>query len=170
MPVRQVIVRNPLRKISGLPPSAGPGVWQLGSGFRNWQSAGQVPDSCGRIPWNVPLLKVYVRRAHGYSFLHFPDRCILTGRYHFGRERAKTCQYIHLVSCVAMFCEVAPARGIPFREGTSASVSQHILCKLRESHNDVTGAVNWKSERLLTFPCRDVVLGKCGQSECHGAI
>ena len=60
-----------------------------------------------------------------------------------------------------MFCEVAPARGIPFREGTSASVSQHILCKLRESRNDVTGAVNWKSERLLTFPCRDVVLGKC---------
>ena len=67
---------------------------------------------------NVPLLKVYVRRAHGYSFLRFPDRCILTGRYHFGRERAKTCQYIHLVSCVAMFCEVAPARRIPFREGT----------------------------------------------------
>ena len=53
-----------------------------------------------------------------------------------------------------MFCEVAPARGIPFREGTSASVSQHILCKLRESRNDVTGAVNWKSERLLTFPSR----------------
>ena len=69
-----------------------------------------------------------------------------------------------------MFCEDAPARGIPFWEGTSASVSQHILCKLRESRNDVTGAVNWKSERLLTFPCRDVVLGKCGQSKCHGAI
>ena len=111
-----------------------------------------------------------MRRAHGYSFLRFPDRCILTGRYHLGRERAKICQYIHLVSCVAMFCEVAPARGIPFREGTSAGVPQHILCKLRESRNDVTGAVNWKSERLLTFPCRDVVLGKCGQSECHGAI
>ena len=87
------------------------------SGFHNWQSAGQVPDSYGRIPWNVPLLKVYVRRAHGYSFLRFPDRHILTGRYHYGRERAKTCQYIHLVSCVAMFCEVAPAWGIPFREG-----------------------------------------------------
>ena len=79
MPVRQVIVRNPLRKLVS-PPTVFPGYqrkWagSLTAGVGIPQLVSQLAKchSCGRIPWNVPLLKVYVRRAHGYSFLRFPD-------------------------------------------------------------------------------------------------
>ena len=70
-------------------------------------------------------------------------------------------------------CEVAPARGIPFREG-SPDFRQCLSAYIMQ----IKGIPQWRhgscklevSERLLTFPWRNVVLGKCGQSECHGAI
>ena len=39
-------------------------------------------------------------------FCASPTGVFLTVHYHYGRERAKTCQYIHLVSCVAMFVKL----------------------------------------------------------------
>ena len=68
-----------------------------------------------------------IRAAGSWLFISaLPRQRILTGRYHYGRERAKICQYIHLMmSCVDMFWEVAPARGIPFRECPPVSLSIH---------------------------------------------
>ena len=71
----------------------------------------------------------------------------------------------HVLGSCACAGNPVPGKDAP----SSASVSQHTLCKLRESRDDVTGVVNWKS-LLLTFRCCDIVLGKCEQSECHGAI
>ena len=152
----------------------------LGREFDSWGRDSTTDSQLSKcqIPAGVflEMSRCWRYTCDGLMANHFcasPTGVFLTVRYHYGRERAKTCQYIHLVGCIAMSVNLR-LRG----ESRSGKGGPDFCQCLSAYIMQIKGIPQWRhgncelevSERLLTFPCSNVVLSKCGQSECHGPI